>query len=84
MLTEPATFNIDGRIMARWSADDKHVISQANETLSGELKGKLRQQLHPSAESIKHLTHRYRRLYEQGVSLERLRQYVVRWVSVTR
>ena len=37
------------------------------------------QQLHPSAESIKRLTHRYRRLYEQGVSLERLRQYVVRW-----
>jgi len=32
-----------------------------------------RQQLHPSAESIKRLTHRYRRLYEQGVSLERLR-----------
>jgi hypothetical protein len=30
-------------------------------------------------ESIKHLTHRYRQLYEQGVSLERLRQYVVRW-----
>jgi len=38
-----------------------------------------RQQLHPSAESIKRLTHRYRRLYEQGVSLQRLRQYVVRW-----
>ena len=28
-----------------------------------------RQQLHPSTESIKRLTHRYRRLYEQGVSL---------------
>ena len=38
-----------------------------------------RQQLHPSAESIKRLPHRYRRLYEQGVSLQRLRQYVVRW-----
>ena len=38
-----------------------------------------RQQLHPSAESIKRLTHRYRRLYEQGVSLQRLRQYVVCW-----
>jgi len=37
------------------------------------------QRLHPSAESIKRLTHRYRRLYEQGVSLQRLRQYVVRW-----
>ena len=33
----------------------------------------------PLAESIKRLTHRYRRLYEQGVTLERLRQYVVRW-----
>ena len=31
------------------------------------------------AEIIKRLTHRYRRLYEQGVSLQRLRQYVVRW-----
>ena len=41
MLTQPATFNIDGRFMARWSADDKRVISQAKETLSGELKGKL-------------------------------------------
>jgi hypothetical protein len=27
--------------MARWSAYDKRVISQARETLSGELKGKL-------------------------------------------
>ncbi len=27
--------------MARWSADDKRVISQAKETLSDELKGKL-------------------------------------------
>ena len=33
----------------------------------------------PPTESIKRLTYRYRRLYEQGVSLERLRQYVVRW-----
>ena len=40
MLTQPATFNIDGRFMARWSADDKRVLSQAKETLSGELKGK--------------------------------------------
>ena len=38
-----------------------------------------RQQLYPSTESIKRLTHNSRRLYEQGVSLERLRQYVVRW-----
>ncbi|MDP7537590.1 MAG: hypothetical protein QF470_07200 [Methylococcales bacterium] len=38
-----------------------------------------RQRLHPSAESIKRLTIRYRRLYEQGVNVERLRQYVVRW-----
>ena len=37
------------------------------------------QRLHPSVESIRRLTNRYRRLYEQGVSLERLRQYVVRW-----
>jgi len=37
MLTQPATFNIDGRFMARWSADDKRVLSQAQETLSGEL-----------------------------------------------
>ena len=41
MLTQPATFNLDGRFMARWSADDKRVISQAKETLSGELKRKL-------------------------------------------
>jgi hypothetical protein len=37
------------------------------------------QRLHPSAESVLRLTNRYRRLYEQGVSLERLRQNVVRW-----
>jgi len=41
MLTQPATFKLDGRVMARWSADDKRVISQAKETISGELKGKL-------------------------------------------
>jgi hypothetical protein len=41
MLTEPAVFNLDGRFMARWSAGDKCVLSQAKETLSGELKGKL-------------------------------------------
>jgi len=41
LLTQPATFNLDGRSMARWSADDKRVISEAKETLSGELKGKL-------------------------------------------
>ncbi|HIG64644.1 MAG TPA: RNA-directed DNA polymerase, partial [Methyloprofundus sp.] len=41
LLTQPATFNLDGRFMARWSADDKCVISQAKETISGELKGKL-------------------------------------------
>jgi len=37
------------------------------------------QQLEPSPESIKRLTVKYRRLYEQGVSLHRLRQYVMRW-----
>ncbi len=36
--TQPAVFNLDGRFMARWSADDKCVLSQARETLSGELK----------------------------------------------
>ena len=41
MLTQPATFKLDERFMARWSADDKRVISQAKETISGELKGKL-------------------------------------------
>jgi hypothetical protein len=41
MLIQPAVFNIDGRFMARWSAGDKRVISQAKETLSGELQGKL-------------------------------------------
>ena len=35
--------------------------------------------LHPSAESIRRLTTRYRRLYEQGVSVNRLRQYLDRW-----
>ena len=35
--------------------------------------------LHPSAESMRRLTTRYRRLYEQGVSVNRLRQYLDRW-----
>jgi RNA-directed DNA polymerase len=37
------------------------------------------QQLRPSAKSIRRLATRYRRLYEQGVSVTRLRQYVDRW-----
>jgi hypothetical protein len=37
------------------------------------------QQLRPSAESITRLATRYRRLYEQGASVNRLRQYVDRW-----
>jgi hypothetical protein len=37
------------------------------------------QQLRPSAESIRRLAKRYRWLYEQGVSVNRLRQYVDRW-----
>jgi hypothetical protein len=37
------------------------------------------QRLHPSAESIKRLTIRYRRLYEQRVTLQRPRQTVVLW-----
>jgi hypothetical protein len=37
------------------------------------------QQLRPSAESIRRLETRCRRLYEKGVSVNRLRQYVDRW-----
>jgi len=84
MLTQPATFNLEGRFMARWSADDKRVISQAKETISGELKGKLSAYCthvkgHGGVKkSLRLLTRvlpefRYRRLYEQGVSLQRLR-----------
>ena len=35
--------------------------------------------LRPSATSLHRLTERARRLYEQGASLTRLRQYVSRW-----
>ncbi|MEI7824919.1 MAG: reverse transcriptase domain-containing protein [Chlorobiaceae bacterium] len=35
--------------------------------------------LHPSAVSLQRLTERARRLYERGASIERLRQYVIRW-----
>jgi len=38
-----------------------------------------RQRLQPSVVSIQRLADRYRRLYEQGVGVVRLRQYVVRW-----
>ena len=37
------------------------------------------QKLYPSVVSIQRLTDRYRRLYEQGADLKRLRQYVERW-----
>ncbi|ABB23752.1 hypothetical protein [Pelodictyon luteolum] len=36
--------------------------------------------LRPSATSLHRLTERARRLYEQGASLTRLRQYVTRWL----
>ena len=35
--------------------------------------------LRPSAESVRRLKERARRLYEQGASRPRLRQYVTRW-----
>jgi hypothetical protein len=35
--------------------------------------------LRPSATSLHRLTERARRLYEQGASIKRLRQYVTRW-----
>lgn len=42
------------------------------------------QKLRPSAESLRRLTERARRLYEQGNDINRLRQYVTRWVSWIR
>jgi hypothetical protein len=36
-LTQPAVFELDGRLMARWHDADKRILSQARQQLQGRL-----------------------------------------------